>query len=250
MPRILFILQSAFSLWMLVDAALRRASYYWYPIILLPFGEWVYFFQVKINDPELRWLKNALSAPFRRRVTVDELRYRLRQTYCFANLLNLARALHDQGDLVEAERLFREAIGMNGDSLEARYGLALCQAGAARLDDAVDELRRIAEEKPSYDDYGVWFHLAEALWSGGQAGPAVETMTELVAISPRMNHRLMLAQYLERSGKYGEGQQQLAIALEEYEHSPPFQKRQDRQWARMARKMKRELEMLGDSPEG
>ena len=52
MPRILFFFQSAFSLWMIVDAIRRGAAYYWYPVIALPFGEFVYFFVVKIHDPE------------------------------------------------------------------------------------------------------------------------------------------------------------------------------------------------------
>jgi len=47
---ILLILSYAFSIWMLVDAYQRRAEHYWYLIIFFPFGEWVYFFLVKVHD--------------------------------------------------------------------------------------------------------------------------------------------------------------------------------------------------------
>ena len=56
MTRVLFILQHAFMAWMLIDAIRRRADGYWYLIIFIPFGEWFYFFRVKIHDPEMQWL--------------------------------------------------------------------------------------------------------------------------------------------------------------------------------------------------
>lgn len=44
------LLSYAFSIWMLVDAYQRGAEHYWYLIIFFPFGEWVYFFLVKVHD--------------------------------------------------------------------------------------------------------------------------------------------------------------------------------------------------------
>ncbi len=40
----------AFSIWMLVDASKRGARHWWMIIILVPFGEFIYFFTVKIKD--------------------------------------------------------------------------------------------------------------------------------------------------------------------------------------------------------
>ncbi len=47
---ILLYLSYAFSIWMMVDAYKRGASHFWYLIIFIPFGEWVYFFLVKAQD--------------------------------------------------------------------------------------------------------------------------------------------------------------------------------------------------------
>lgn len=47
----IFLLASyAFSIWMLVDAYQRGAQGWWIVIILVPLGEWVYFFVVKFPD--------------------------------------------------------------------------------------------------------------------------------------------------------------------------------------------------------
>ncbi len=40
----------AFSIWMLIDAVKRGARHWWMIIILVPFGEFIYFFMVKIKD--------------------------------------------------------------------------------------------------------------------------------------------------------------------------------------------------------
>ena len=50
MYRILFIIQAAFSLWMLVDAAKKDRFFPWFIIILLPFGEVAYYVAVKYPE--------------------------------------------------------------------------------------------------------------------------------------------------------------------------------------------------------
>ena len=40
----------AFKLWMVVDAIRRRVHYLWYVVLLVPLGDVVYFFAVKLRD--------------------------------------------------------------------------------------------------------------------------------------------------------------------------------------------------------
>jgi hypothetical protein len=47
---VLLVLSYAFSIWMVVDAFKRGAQYWWIVIIFVPFGEFIYFFLVKIKD--------------------------------------------------------------------------------------------------------------------------------------------------------------------------------------------------------
>src|SRR5205823_7002768 len=48
----LFLLQGAFTIWMLMDANRRRVEPQWYWMILAfqPFGAWAYFFTHKVKD--------------------------------------------------------------------------------------------------------------------------------------------------------------------------------------------------------
>ena len=50
MFHLLFALQTAFTLWMLVDAAQRGRFFPWYIIILCPFGEVAYYLAIKFPE--------------------------------------------------------------------------------------------------------------------------------------------------------------------------------------------------------
>ena len=47
---VFLVISYAFSIWMLIDASKRGARHWWMIIILVPFGEFIYFFMVKIKD--------------------------------------------------------------------------------------------------------------------------------------------------------------------------------------------------------
>ena len=82
---VLGFLQTAFMIWMLVDAVKRRVEFYWYIIIFFPFGEWVYFFAVKIHDFRQVRFRLAERAP-----SLRKLRFEAKQTPSINNKLALA----------------------------------------------------------------------------------------------------------------------------------------------------------------
>ena len=47
---IFLVLSYAMSIWMIVDAYKRGSQGWWIVIILVPLGEWIYFFAVKFQD--------------------------------------------------------------------------------------------------------------------------------------------------------------------------------------------------------
>ncbi len=92
MPRLLVLLQSAFSVWMLVDAIGRPGiPRYWYWVILMPFGEWFYFFKYKIHDPDFAWLKAPFGSLLDRLASIQELRHNAEQTPSLANQVSWLR---------------------------------------------------------------------------------------------------------------------------------------------------------------
>lgn len=240
MPQILFALQSAFSLWMLVDAVQRRRESYWYFVVLLPFGEVVYFFMVKIHDPEMRWLKQALRfGP--KPPTVAELRYRLRSTPCQANLIALAQGLHDAGEDGEAAELFAQALARDPESKAALLGSGSSLHHLGRSDEAEAALRRLIELDPAFADYQAWAELAKVLWARSEVDACLGLLRDLVARSPRMAHRVVYADYLIQAGDRDAARDQLTTALDDHRHGPRYLRRVNGGWARQARAMLNKL---------
>ncbi len=241
MHRVLFFLQTAFSLWLLVDAIRRRRAVYWYPIIMLPFGEWFYFFMVKIHDPDMLWLKEGFQRLTAKRVTVEQLRFQLGQTPSFSNTLALAQALHDRERYSEAAELFKRALEIDADSKAALYGLALSLLGLDDHPPAIGHLRKLIALEPSFQDYAAWSNLAYALSRTGRQEETIELLGRLVDSSPRLNHRLLYAHYLMQDGLEDKAREQIEEGLIEYRQAPPFLKRRNRAYARQAKRMLKQL---------
>ena len=130
MLRLLLLLQSAFSVWMLVDAIGRPGiPRYWYWVVLMPFGEWFYFFKYKIHDPEFAWMKTPFGSLLDRPLSIKELRHNAEETPSLANKVSLAQALHDAEEYEEACKLFEGALEMDSKLCDALYGLGVSRIG-------------------------------------------------------------------------------------------------------------------------
>lgn len=242
MVQVFFWLQSAFSLWMLADAAQRRASGYWYPVILLPFGEVAYFFMVKIHDPEFRALRQQWNAWTSRKLTLEDLRYRATETPSFANKLALAQGLFDADFFNEATVAFQELLVADNESKDALYGFALCRIELDDYDAAIEALRCLIDIKPMYADYDGWTQLALSLRKTDQLDEALEVLSELVRKAPRLGHRVLYARYLGYAQQRDKAREQLEAGLKALEHAPRFQQRQEAPAARAARTMLSEMD--------
>ncbi len=237
MIRILLFLDTIFSLWMLVDAIRRRAQTYWYPVVMMPFGEWVYFFVVKIHDPEFNFLRDFYKRFVTPKVTTDQVRRQYDETRSFANTLTLAQALYDDGAYAEAAELFGQALRLQDDSRDALYGLALTQLRVGESEPAIESLRRLIERDPAFEEYAPWADLAQALAAAGLRDEAIELLEILVVKSPRLEHRVFYAHFLHESGRGADARAQLELGIEEYKDAPKFLKRRKRRWFRQAKQM-------------
>ncbi len=240
MPRILFFLQTGFSLWLVVDAIRRGAAYYWYPIIMMPFGEWVYFFTIKVHDPEFDWARELYKKLTTPKVTLEERRHRAQQSPSFAHKIELAQALHDKQAHGEAAELFAEALEMHADSREALYGLAQTRGALREYEEAIRHFREVIELDPSFRDYAAYSDLAHVLAESGRLEETHELLDALVTKSPRLGHRVLYAHYLLAGDKKTGAREQLEAGLHEYKHAPKYVKRKNRAWALRAKKMLRQ----------
>ena len=234
---ILYGLQSVFSVWMMVDAVQRGSARYWYPVLFLPFGPFVYFFMVKIHDPEFRVFHRVFAAWTRPKVTLETLRYRATETPSLANKLALAQGLFDAALYAEAAGAFEAVRAQDGDNKDALYGLALCRLEAKNYPIAIDLLTEIIDLKPSYREYAAWPRLAYALQHAERHDDVLTLLDELVRTAPRLGHRVVYARYLRDAQRTDQARDQLERALREHEHAPRHQQRQDAAAARNAREL-------------
>lgn len=248
MLRVLFLLQSAFSLWMLVDAIRRGSERYWFLIIMLPFGEWAYFFRVKIHDPEFSWLKDSYRRLTTKKLSIDDLRYRLQTTPSFNNRVILAQALFDAGRYDEALPLFAEAVEMDAHSCEARYGLARCYVEKQQWPPAIEQLRAALNHDTGARQHALYSDLAHALCQDGRLDEALKILKGWAGKSPRLDRCLVYAHYLVLSENPEEARQQLELGLLDHEHAPKFLKKLHRPWFKQANKMLQELTLGASTP--
>src|SRR5260370_29483753 len=98
----LSLLQLGFTVWMMVDAYKRSVEPFWYLVILLfqPIGAWVYFFAVKFRTLRLPGISPTHFGE--RKLSLDELRYRVERTPTVAHRLALAKRLMETGAHAQA----------------------------------------------------------------------------------------------------------------------------------------------------
>lgn len=237
--QILFALQTAFSLWMLVDAASRRAGYVWYMIIMMPFGEIAYFLAVKIHDPEFRAFGRSFTY---KPPSLEQLRFNAEHTPSLENRLLLARGLHDDGRYTEAVELFRELLHAEPGDKAALQGLGCSLLGAGETTAAIETLQALAELDFKYADYSAVSTLADVYWEEGRRDEALELRETMATASRRMAHQTELARCLAEVGREPEAKALLDRCLNEYTHSPGYVQKSDKPHARAAR---RALKSLG-----
>lgn len=234
---ILFLLRTAFSVWMLVDAIKRRAPEYWWLIVLIPFGELAYFFAVKL--PDMQFTTTLGKRLFTRRMSLQALRMEYTQTPSHENRVRLAQSLHDHGQYREAAEHFEHVLRANEDDKESLHGYALCALHKGDRDMTVRALERLVDIDIAYADYDPCFVLAGLHKEDGRAQEAIALLERASRASQRIGPRRMLATYLLENGRMAEARQALEEGLHAYESSPAYVKRRDRAEARAARDLLR-----------
>jgi hypothetical protein len=218
---------------MIVDAIKREAPFYWFLIIIfIPFGQWIYFFMVKIQSFESKPLRNPLAA---RGPSIKELRYNYNKSKSVLNKVLLAQALCRKKEYEEAAKLFEEVIAFDKENKEALHGLGRCKMGMKAYDEAEKYLKKVIELEKSFENYEPWIDLANVLWLSEQKDDTIQLLRELVQSSPRIGHETILAEHLIKVDKKGEAREILEGILEDYKHEPSYAKKTNRQWIRKAK---------------
>ncbi len=228
----------AFKIWMVVDAAQRRADYYWFFIIfLVPFGEVVYFVVVKL--PEYRNRNFPLGTPsfLKKRPSLSQARHQAKETPSIEKRLALADALFFHKQYDEALPLYDELVTHDWGNKRALYSLALTQLALGKFSDAVEILERLIEIDKSYMDYAAYRAFIDALWKCERQQEALSHARALAKGGTRIDHRVLLGEYLYKTSALEEAEAILVDVLSDFKHSPRYVKRMGYKAYRQAKRM-------------
>jgi hypothetical protein len=247
--QVLGLLQLAFTVWMVVDAYQRRVEPFWYWVILIfqPIGAWVYFFAVKART--LRLPKMGRATPGERRLSLDELRYRVERTPTLANRLALAQRLSDKGAPAEAVPHLEAVLAVEPDYCAALHALAECRLATGAAEQAVAPLERLVRRDPRWEDHRAWRTLIEVHQARGQPADALAACRELAKRLPTLENTCLLAEHLLDTGRPAEAVPLLDEALADHRYAPWGARWRDRRWSRAARRLLAEAEKGKDVSE-
>ena len=242
MARLALIAVAIFKCWMFVDAIRRKVDTHWYYVILfVPLGGVAYFFQVKLRDPGVHFMKRRLLETLKRPPSVEQLERAFKRTPSIDNQIRLGQGLFDAERYSDAHTHFEAVLDKQPADKAALHGLGCCLVELQRPADALEPLRSLIDAHPGYRDYEPWPELAEALWQTDQREESLELLTELTRRSPRLRHLVLQARYLKRAGRKADATKILNTALEDDRDSPRHVQKQNRPYARQAKDMLAEM---------
>jgi hypothetical protein len=238
---LLYPLQLAFTVWMLVDAYRRGVESYWYFVIFIfqPVGSWVYFFLFKVND--LKSERNWLGGLFHRKTPLPELRRRAERLGTVANRLELGSRLVENGDFAEAVPHLQAVLSHEPEHCQALFSLASAQRGLGQFDQAIPNLRKILKRHPTWGNYGAWHMLINVYGAAGNPDEALASCRELARVAPSLQHVCMLAERLLDAGEKEEARKLLERSLEDYRYMTGIARRVARPWVGKTKQLLRQV---------
>lgn len=231
---------------MVVDAARRQAEYYWFLIIVLfaPIGGMIYYFAVRMRAiAELRQEAPRQLAQVNEPVgpSLSELRVMALESPSIANRLAYADALRGARDFETAVGEYEFVLQRDKKCREALHGIATSLLEIGKTTRAVDYLTQLMDIDPRYRDYQAAIDYAEALWLDNRRELSLEVLHDIANTSTRLAHSLVLANYLALAEDKEQAKSVLQNALKDYQDSPPFIQRRDRQDAKDAQRLLEQL---------
>jgi hypothetical protein len=234
---LLSLAQTAFMVWMLIDAYRRRAEGFWFWVILFVpgLGAWVYFFAVKLRD----FRGPNLGGLFQRPASLQELRYRAEHLPTLVSHLELAERLIEQGQHGEALPHLLAARKMEPEHPRPQFALALCHKEQGQPGQAVPLLEGLLARDPRWHNYAAWYLLIEARAAAGDPTGAVASCRELARLAPTLEHNCLLAEHLLMAGQTAEADRLLEASLRDHDYAPGPIRRRNRRWASEARRLRK-----------
>lgn len=238
----LYPVQAAFTIWMLIDFHCREVDYYWFWIILVfqPFGAWIYFFLFKIKD--FRGGTINLGNLFHRQPSLEELRYRVRQTPTVASWLALAERLLKLNQPEEALPHLEAVRAREPEHGRALFLLAQAHRSLGHPDQAATLLEQIVGRQPNWSNYAALSKLIEVCAELDDPARTLKHSRQLACLAPSLKHRYQLAEHLLTAEEHDEAREVLEQGLADYQYLSSSSRWRDRPWVGKAQQLLDEID--------
>lgn len=222
----------------LVHFVKRRPDGYWIWIIFFGgvIGAAAYLLVEAL--PDFGAMRHSMQG-FSRRKRIGLLEGLVLENPSAGNYEELGDLLLDEKKYQRAKECFDRALGVRTDSIDPFYKRGVCEFELGDFGAAVPDLERVVKEQPKYAYGRAQSLLARSLAKLGRVDEASAAFERLMALSTASESLAMTAQFYFDQGRFADARETVRNLLARRATMPGFQRRRDRKWLRLARKIKR-----------
>lgn len=243
-PRaLLWLLFTAFWIWMLIDA-IRREEWLWAVFIFIfPFlNAPLYYFLVYRNAARPGRLQAFQFPGAVERHRIKELEAQIHHLDKAHHHLQLGDIYYQQGKFTRALECYQSAHERDGADPDIRAHLGQCLLRLNRPEEARPLLEAVCAENPRHDYGHTLMGLAETHAALGDTDQAIQTWRRVLQENGYARARVQLAELLIARGDRSAAREELREVAADDAHAPAFQRKRDAAWTRRAAKLIRTLE--------
>jgi tetratricopeptide (TPR) repeat protein len=236
----LFLLVSAFNLWMLIDA-IRREEWLWALFIFFAWGFggfWYYFVVYRAAPSATRGFE--LPGAFDRR-RIKELQAKIHHLDKAHHYSELGDIYFQQGKLDKAEQCYRAAMERDPQDIDTRAHFGQCLLRAKRPAEARPLLEGVVAENPKHDYGYSQMALAETLSALGDIDGAFKIWKQVTENHSYPRAKVQLAEIYIARNQPDLARTELHDVISDDVHAPAFQRRRDRFWINRAKSLMSKL---------
>lgn len=237
-PRSLFYVACVILVVYTISDCLRRREHgFWIVIILLFwFGLGPLLYLAWTRDWIGRLSRAAAAGAAHR--GGPEVAWDARSMATLAALQQRGAVLVRRGRYKEAVEVLEEVLEREGPAvpLEVRYDAAMAYKALGRHRDARDQLSLICGEEPKFRAGQAFLELADCHFQMDDEDQARNLMAQLLRFIRFPEARYKYAILLDRAGETSAAVEQMNLILNELDDAPEFHRRNNKKYARMAKR--------------
>jgi len=227
-----------------VHWAKKGRERYWIWLILIGgvLGALAYFIVEAL--PDWQDLQHSFTGPARRK-RIAALRALILDNPSAGNYEELGELLVQQRRWAEAREAFDRALVTRRDSLDPFYWRGVA---SFELDDdwaAIADLQYVVSVDPKHAYSRARCLLAQSLARGGRRDEAKAEFEKLVSATTASESLIAAAEFYADNGEVAKARELVQSILARRATMPAYQKRRDRKWLSMAKKLEKKLSTMG-----